>query len=189
LSKLITFMIYMWLAVVIAGGVVQGSTVSVATTTLVTAIDDDDTTITVRSTAGFPNVGFINILDERIGYSHTTATTFTQTMVVGDVVNPVIRGAEGTVAVAHVAGELVRTTESAILNQSLSYKLATMSDASGIVAFVTIPYAFISLIITFLTLPIGFLGTDLQIIAYIWGALSIGVIATIAISLVGGRRV
>ena len=75
-----------------------------------------------------------------------------------------------------------------MMNQSLGYNLAVMSDASGLIAFVTIPFALIALLASFFTLPLSFLGTDLEILTYIWGILSIGIIAALGIALAGGRR-
>ena len=144
----------------------------------------DDDTITVSSTNGFPDSGFINILDERIGYADKTANTFT-----GSFAQPLVRGANDTDAVAHVVGENVRTIESSMLNQSMGYKLAVISDSAGLLAFVTIPFAFISLLASFFVLPLKFLGTDLEILTYIWGILSIGIVVSLGISLAGGRRV
>ena len=117
MGKGIMFMLFVWLVVSIAGGVIQGS-VSVATTALTAAITDTDTTINVTSTEGFPSTGFVNILDERIGYSSLTATAFQ-----GNAARPLVRGANDTTATAHVAGEKVRTTESSMMNQSLCYNL------------------------------------------------------------------
>lgn len=184
MGKAIMFMLFVWVIVSIAGGVMQGSTVTVATTLLTVTIDDDDATITVTSTEGFADTGFITILDERIGYASTTATTFR-----GNFASPLVRGANGTTATAHTASERVRTVESSMLNQAMGYKLAVLSDSSGLLAFVTIPFALLSLLGTFLVLPLSFLGTDLEILTYLWGILSIGIIMSLAISLVGGRRV
>jgi len=64
-----------------------------------------------------------------------------------------------------------------------------MSDSSGALAFVTIPFAFISLLISFFILPLGFLGTDLQILTYLWGVITVGIIVALGIQLAGGRRV
>ena len=177
-------MLLVWMIVSLAGGVVQGSTVSMATTTLTADITAVDTVVTVSSTVGFPDAGFIDILDERIGYSSTTATSFRGTAVI----KPLIRGAQGTEAVAHVAGERARTIESAMLNQSVGYNLAVMSDSSGVLAFVAIPFSFIALLISFFVLPLGFLGTDLQILTYLWGVLTVGIIVALGIQLAGGRR-
>ena len=68
MGKGIMFMIYMWLAVSIAGGISMGNTTTVAATTLTADISATDTTINVESTEGFPDTGFIEIDDERIGY-------------------------------------------------------------------------------------------------------------------------
>jgi len=156
-----------------------------STTVLTADITDADAVITVSSTEGFPDAGFIDILDERIGYSSITTTEFRGT----PVIKPLIRGAQGTEAVAHVTGERARTIESAMLNQSVGYQLAVMSDSSGALAFVTIPFAFISLLVIFFILPLGFLRTDLQILAYLWGVLTVSIIVSLGIQLAGGRRV
>ncbi len=68
------FMAFVWQIVTIGGGVAQGSVIG--STPLTVAISDTDTTITVVSTNGFLDTGFITILDERIGYTSKTATTF-----------------------------------------------------------------------------------------------------------------
>ena len=184
MQKAIAFMIFVWLFVIIAGGIVQGSSV-IGATRLTADIDEDDDVIPVVSTEGFADAGFVQILDERIRYSSKTDTTFKGTILV----QPLVRGAEGTDAAAHTTGEIARTVESFMLNSSMGYKLAVLSDSSGILAFVTIPFAFISLLATFLVLPLSWLGSDLQIFTYVWGVLSISIIVAIAIALAGGRRV
>ena len=124
------------------------------------------------------------ILDGQFGYSSETATTFKVNFA-----SPVVRGASGTDAVSHAVGERVRTIESSMLNQAMGYKLAVITDASVILAFVTIPFALLSLLVSFFTLPLGFLGTDLEILTYLWGVLTIGILMSVGIALVGGRRV
>lgn len=183
MGKAIMFMVWIWIIVSIAGGVAQGS-VSVATTTLTADLASDGDTVYVTSTEGFTDVGFIYILDEKIGYASTTATTFK-----GNPAQPIVRGAGGTDAVDHYEGELVRTSESSMMNQSVNYKLAVIADSAGLQAFVTVPWAFITLIGTFFTLPLAFLGTELEILTYFWGVLTIGIIAAIGISWAGSRRI
>lgn len=178
------FMLFMWFIVDVAGGVWQANMVSFVATVLTEDIDEDDATIPVSNTNGFPDSGFITIDDERIGYADKTATTF-----VGSVAQPLLRGAQGTTADNHVEDARVRTIESSILNQSMGYKLAVLTDSSGLIAFVAIPFAFISLLATFFILPLTFLGTDLQILTYFWAILSIGLIVAMGIALAGGRRV
>jgi hypothetical protein len=170
--------------VTIAGNVAGGQTSGMVSTQLTVAIDDNDTTITVTDTTGFPNSGILVIGDEHILYSNTTATTF-----VGTVVVPMVRGAESTTAIAHGVGTQAQTKSGAMLNNSASYNIAVMADASGLMAFIAVPLAFFRLIGSFLFLPIQFLGTDLQILTYLWGIVGIGMLAGLTVSLAGGRRV
>jgi len=66
------------------------------------AIDDDDTTITVDSTTGFPATGRINIDSELITYTGLTGTTFTGC----------VRGANGTTAASHLDNAVVTNASS-----------------------------------------------------------------------------
>ena len=75
MGKAFMFMVFVWLVVITAGGVMQGS-VAIAATELTADITAADTTITVASTNGFPGTGIIQIGNERIAYADTTATTF-----------------------------------------------------------------------------------------------------------------
>ena len=177
------FMAFVWLVVCLAGGVLQGSIV-MTTTTLTADITAADTTITVASTRGFNEPGIIVIGDERIAYSATGATTF-----VGNPARPLVRGSNDTEAVAHSEDDRVRTVESAMFNQSIGYSLAVLSDASGLMYFVAAPVAVFSLILSFFILPLSFLGTDLEILTYIWAIVGIGMLVSLVIALAGGRRV
>ncbi len=188
MGKAFMFFAFVWLIVTMAGGVVQGS-VSVATTLLTASITDSSTTLHVRSTDGFPDTGSIIIGDERIAYATTTATTFTQNVFGGDVTAPLVRGTEGTEAVAHVTGDRVRTVESGMMNQAANYNIAVIADASGLWAAVTIGLAVLRLLVSYLILPTSFLGTDLQIIAYLWWVGVAGMLVSLGIALAGGRRV
>lgn len=183
-DKGIIFFIWAWLIFSLAGGIMQGGTSSTSATLLTAAIDDSDNIITVTSTEGFADSGIIVILDERIAYAATTATTFR-----GSFGQPLFRGTQDTTATNHSAGEVVRTVESSLLNQSLAYKLAVFSDSSGTLAFFTMAYGFITGLITFLILPVSFLSTDLWLFTILWAGMVMGFLAALAIALIGGRRV
>lgn len=58
-------------------GVAVGKKTATYETYLDAAVDNDDTTITVKSTSGWPSSGYLHIGTECIAYSGTTATTFT----------------------------------------------------------------------------------------------------------------
>ncbi len=189
MGKAIMFLVFLWVAVVLAGNVAMGSAAMVSTrlSAAVTATEDD--TLTVRSTTGFPETGIIRIDDEKIGYARKTTTTFEQTDVLGVTTAPMIRGLSGTTAAAHSSGAIVRTVEGGVLNAALDYKIAVISDASGLMGFVTIPFHLLTALVTFFTIPIGFFGTDLAILSYLWAIVALGLAVAIGISLAGGRRV
>jgi len=166
-------------------------TVPQTTTVLTADVDSADTTINVESTTNFKDAGIIVIDDEKIAYHKTTDTTFTRTFW-----RPLVRGVQDTEAVAHTAinpdtgkPRAVRSTESALLNDTLNYNIALLSDASGIMSFVTIPLVLWDLITSFIFLPISFLGTDMVILTYIWGIFGLGLLVSVFMALAGGRRV
>jgi len=166
-----------------AGAMLQGH-ISMATTALTAAIDDSATTITVSSTNGFPAAGIIVIGDERIAYSTTTATQFK-----GTTWSPLVRGTSDTTAANHSIGDRVRTVESAMMNQSAAYNIAVIADSSGAWSAITVSLAVMRLIGSYLILPTSFLGTDLQIIAYLWWIGVAGMVLSIGLALAGSRRV
>lgn len=183
MGKGVMFMFFVWFAIAIAGNIfLMGNTF--AATTLTADIDEDDDSIPVVSTTGFPDAGMIQIGDEQIAYSDTTATSFDDTLT-----SPMIRGASDTEAVSHEALATVRTVENAMLNGSVAYNVAQIADATGAWAALTIPLAVLRLLGNFLFAPLGWMGTDLAILTYLWAIIGIGMIVSIGIALAGGRRV
>lgn len=183
IGRTVMFMAWMWFVCCLVGGLLTG-TVPQASTRLTADITAADTTITVNSTEGYHEAGIIVIGDERIAYHHTTATEFE-----GTFWRPLIRGAQDTEAAAHSSGAIVRTLESSLLNDTLNYNIALLSDASGLMAFVTIPLVLWDMITSFIFLPISFLGTDMVILTYVWAIFGLGLIVSIFVALLGGRRV
>jgi len=185
LGKAFTFFAFCWLIVTLAGSVVQGS-VQYAATYLTADLTADATTIFVNDTTGFPEPGIIVIDDERIAYSDidATADTFGQ-----KITQPMTRGAQDTDASAHSEGARVRTVEGSMLNSSMTYNIATIADASGLWAAVTIGLALLRLVGSFLILPTKFLGTDLMLIGVLWYVLAAGMLVSLGLALAGGRRV
>jgi hypothetical protein len=182
-GRVVMFMGYMFVVVCIAGGICQG-TVPTASTYLTADITDADTTITVDSTEGFVVPGTLIIDGETVAYYDTTANTF-----IGSTWKPLVRGSSGTEAVVHSSGASVRQPETALLNNALDYNIALLSDAAGLMAFVTIPLAIWDIITSFIFLPLEFLGTDLVIITILWGILGLGTLIMFFVNLAGGRRV
>jgi len=163
--------------------VVQGS-IQFAATYLTEDITAEATTLNVSSTTGFPEPGLIVIDDERIAYSDLGATTFGE-----KIAQPMTRGAEDTTASVHSEGATVRTVEGSMLNSAMTYNIATIADASGTWAALTIGLALLRLIGTFLILPTKFLGTDLMLIGVLWYVMAAGMLVSFGLALAGGRRV
>lgn len=182
-GRTVMFMGYMWLVVCVSGGILQGITPT-AITYLTADLTVADTVVTVNSTRGFREPGTLVIGSERIAYFDTTNSTFR-----GTFWRPLVRGSSDTTAVAHLSGARVRMPETALLNNSLDYNIALLSDASGLQAFVTVPLALFNIITSFMFLPLGFLGTDMVILTVIWGLVVLGTLVTLWIALAGGRRV
>ena len=183
MGKAFMFLMFMFVIVSLGGNVIAGE-VDFARTRLTIDHTANVTTITVSSTAGFPDTGIIVIEDERIGYASITATTFK-----GNLASPLLRGTSGTTAVAHSSGAIVSTVPGAMMNTAATYHIAVLADASGLQAFVAKPVAFFQLIGSFFFLPLSFLGTDLEIITVLWGVIGIGVTIALFATLAGGRRV
>ena len=76
-----------------------------------------------------------------------------------------------------------------MLNSSMTYNIATIADASGTWAAITIGLALMRLIGSFLILPTSFLGTDLMLIGVLWYVLAAGMLVSLGLALAGGRRV
>jgi hypothetical protein len=174
---------FLWVVTCIAGGVMRGD-MPFATTRLTADINDSVTTIPVASTTGFSEPGILVIGDERISYSATNAADFH-----GNIARPLNRGSGGTTAIAHSEGEVVRMVESALINSSIDYDIATISDSAGIQAFLSVPLAIFDIILSFGIAPFAFLGTDLQILTILWGVCFVGMVVSFFISMAGGRRV
>ena len=185
LHKGFMFMMWMFLIVSIAGNVAASGESGITTTRLTAAISANETdSIAVASTVGFPNSGIIRIGDEQITYPDKDDTHFLDTTF-----NDIVRGSADTEEVAHAAQDAVRTKESYMLNASIDYKIARITDSAGALEFIAMPLLLLDLVKTFFILPLEFLGTDLAIMTYIWMVVSVGMIVGFVIAMAGGRRV
>lgn len=185
LHKGMMFMIWMFVIVSISGNIAASGQSGITTTRLTSAITSTEVaSIPVATTIGFPDAGKIIIGDETIAYPAKDATHFLRATF-----NPIVRGNEDTEAIAHDANASVRTKESYLLNASIDYKIARITDAAGAVAFIAMPILLFDFVLTFFKLPLDFLGTDLAILTYIWMIVAIGMIVGFVVALAGGRRV
>ena len=185
LHKGFMFMIWMFVIVSIAGNIAASGQSGITTTRLTASITANETaSIPVASTVGFDNAGIIIIGDEQITYPDKDGTNFLDTTF-----NDIVRGSADTEASAHDINASVRTKESYLLNASIDYKIARITDSAGAMAFIAMPFLLLDLVLTFFRLPLEFLGTDLAILTYIWMVVAIGMIVGFVVALAGGRRV
>jgi len=185
LHKGFMFMIWMFIIVSIAGNIAASGQSGITATRLTDNITANETaSIPVASTVGFADAGIILIGDEQITYPDKDDTHF-----LGTTFNPVVRGSAGTEKVAHDANDSARTKESSLINASVDYKIAKITDSAGALAFITFPFRLLDLLWTFFKLPLEFLGTDLAILTYLWGVVVIGMIIGLVVAMAGGRRV
>ncbi len=118
----ITGFIFAYLLFSLIGFAITGDE-AFASTNLTTGIDQDDTTISVTSTANFLSADNIFIGEEKISYTSVTATSFTG----------VSRGVDKTDAAAHTAGNRVFNQSSNVLNTLAGYNIIVrISDLEGI---------------------------------------------------------
>ena len=179
MGKGVMFLLFMWLMVCVAGGVVAGQ-IDFATTTLTTAVDEDDDVLTVASTAGLPNSGVVVLEEEHVGYSHKTATTL-----YGTASAPLVRGADDTEATTHATGVYVSTVPGAMMGMSMAYNIVALTDVAGPRAVVVAPLALFRLLGSFFSPHLEFLGTNLAIVTYLWMILAIGMVVALAVQLFG----
>jgi len=185
LHKGFMFMIWMFLIVSIAGNIASSGQSGITTTRLTDNITANETdSIPVASTVGFADAGIILIGDEQITYPDKDDTHFLDTTF-----NDIIRGSADTEEIAHNVNASVRTKESYMLNASLDYKIARITDSAGALTFIAMPFLLLDLVLSFFKLPLEFLGTDLAILSYIWMVVAIGMIVGFVVALAGGRRV
>lgn len=94
---------------------------SLAATKLVTAVDDNDVSMSVRSTQGFTNAGWLEVNSEKIGYNGRTSTSFTN----------LTRGYRSTSAAAHAAGTMIYSPSTGAMNAGLGFSIASSGSTVG----------------------------------------------------------
>lgn len=95
----------------------------IAATTLSTAIDENDTTITVTDTTGFLNLDYVVIGEENLCYTGKTATTF-----IG-----ITRGCNETEAENHASGVTVYNEGSNVVNTLVGFNIAEATSTAGVI--------------------------------------------------------
>jgi len=181
MAKLITGVIVLHILIGFLAGIYQGGGGYVIHE-LNANVDEDDLTLTLDTTANFVAPSIITIGQERIGISVVPDGTHLTVVANG-------RGMNGTNAVAHYTGEGVYTEESALVSNMIQVRVAKIADASGLRAFIDIPWQILSIGTDLIASPFTFFGSDLWILSAIYAAILVGVVVVIGLSVAGALRV
>lgn len=179
MSKLITFFLFLFIGCAILSAVMEGGG-GVLAAELQTTIDEDDITIELDSTTDFLTQDYIIVDEEKISYTGKTGTTLTG----------LTRGYDDTTAAVHTAGSMVYTAEASAVNSALGFSVASTTDSMGMWSIITIPYYFLTRTIPHVvSMNYSFLSGDLAILGWFFFAAGAGLVITIALAVVGARRV
>ena len=163
----------------ILAGIMAGGG-GVVTTDLAANLTANATTVTVLSTDDFLTADYMIIGSERIAYTNTTNTTF-----VG-----CTRGYDDTTAASHLVGARVYSPTANAMNNAAGFSIVAVQDTLGWAAIIAIPIMFFTVTIPHIMLTGRYLFTgDLAIIMWIYYAMVAAFIVTLALYLVGSRRV
>jgi len=131
MNKLIVAFMLFFLVNIVLDGIMEGGG-GIATTQLTTAITPASAVLNVRSTSGFMRSDYVQIGDEKIRHSSTTATTFVVTT----------RGYDNTEATSHPLGAKVYSSGSSVVNSALGFNVASTGASIGAVDIPLIVWSF-----------------------------------------------
>lgn len=156
-NKPVVFFFFAFTSMAIISFVVEGQS-AFAATRLTTAIDLEDTSITVTTTSGFLDSDCLFLSNEVVCYSSKTATTF----------DGLTRGDRDTRAISHAAGTRTYNDASGLLNQVLGFNVQqTLSRAGAIQAVVQLPFALLKAFARVITWDFSYLEGPAVYIKYI----------------------
>lgn len=135
-SKLIATFLLLFFVGSLLSEVMEGGGGSKATM-LTASVSDVSTTLNVQNTSGYLESDYVQIGNERIRYTDTTATTFTGCT----------RGWDDTTAVAHGVGSKVYSS-GATWSSALGFNVATTGSTAGSINMLTVGVNFM-----FVTMP------------------------------------
>jgi len=152
----------------------------VVTTDLTSDVTAAVTTLPVQDTTDFLGEDYVICGEEKIFYTSTDATNFLGCT----------RGYDGTTAAAHLEGARVYTATASSINYALGFNIAAVQDQLGWAAIIAIPLMFfIRTVPQIFKMSTNLLTGDLFIISWVLYIMAAGFIVTLAMTLIGSRRV
>lgn len=179
MAKMIAFMLMLYLGMALCVGILAGGG-GYSVTDLTSDITSDAVVIDVTSTEGFTAPDYVEIGDETVLCTGTTATSFTGCT----------RGCNGTTATTHSDGDSCYTTSASTINDVLGFNVAATVDSMGVWSIITVPFNFFfKTIPRLLLMPYKLFTGDLVIFAVILVIIQVAIVIAIAMSFIGARRV
>ena len=111
-----------------------GSGHSAAATRLTANVSDTATTLAVRDTGGFADVGYVEVGTEKVGYNGKTDASFTN----------LTRGYSGTTASYHSAGDAAYSPTIGAINSALGFSVVSTGSTAGVWDLMMFPVNFVT---------------------------------------------
>ena len=152
----------------------------IVTTDLASDVTASATQLHVLTTTDFLEEDYLIIGSEKIFYTATNATYFLGCT----------RGYDDTDAAEHEAGARVYTEFSSTINYAVGFNMAAVQDEMGWATVFAIPIMFfVRTIPHIIKMSTNLLTGELAIISWFFYAMAAGFVVTLALTLIGSRRV
>ena len=160
-------------------GIIAGGG-GVVATDLTATINATVTVLPVSSTTDFLDEDSVMVGSEEIYYTDINDTSFIDCT----------RGYDDTTGKPHIIGAKVYTQRAAGLNYALGFSIVAVQDSMGWLAIIAIPFLFfVNTIPQILRMSTQLLTGNLAIISVFLYCMAAGFIITLALSIIGARRV
>ena len=179
MNKLIVFFLFMLVGCGMLIGIMGGGG-GVVNTYLTDSINSTATVLPVASTTDFLGEDYVFVENEKVFYTGTTAVSFTGCT----------RGYGNTTAIGHDSGTRVNTAVASAINYALGFNIVAVQDTWGWASILAIPIMFfVRTIPQVIRMSTNLLTGDLAIISWVFYIMSAGFIVTLALTIIGSRRV
>ena len=183
MGKMIAFFMGVFILGTLFSGFSGSGSNNMTSTYITQSISATDTKIYVASTDGLLSEDVIYIGNEQIAYTSLGTDSG------GDYLNVPSsgRGYNGTQPVAHIItvndDPMVYNDNTNIINQDLNANISVVMGNNGLNSIWLIPYDFFKSLPKLLSMQFSFLTGDMAIVGYMFLACSIGLVITVAMSM------
>ena len=159
---------------------IMGGGGGVVNTYLTDNVTYNMTILPVASTADFLNEDYLIVEAEKVFYEAKNSTAFLNCT----------RGYANTTAAYHDEGTRVNTAVASALNYALGFNIVAVQDSLGWASIIAIPIMFfIRTVPHIFRMSTDLLTGNLAIVSWIFYVMAAGFIVTLALTIIGSRRV